>query len=70
MSHRSFMARVAMTAGYSHEAAEDIVQKALDEHAHELAETQREACRKTDDPVYYLGEAGWLADLIDPQAGA
>lgn len=38
MSYRSFLARVAVTAGYSHEAAEDIVQKALDEHAHELAE--------------------------------
>lgn len=32
------------------------------------AEQQREAIRKTDDPVFYEGEAGWLPDLIDPKA--
>lgn len=36
-------------------------------YAHELAEKQREAIRKTDDPVFYEGEAGWLPDLIDPE---
>jgi hypothetical protein len=68
MSHRSFMARVAVTAGYSHEAAEDIVQKALDEHAHELAEQQRatgrdDRCAGTD----CCQPHGGVADLIDPQ---
>lgn len=29
------------------------------------AEQQREAIRKTDDPVFYEGEAGWLPDLIE-----
>lgn len=39
----------------------------LEGHAHELAEKQRAAIAKTDDPVFYAGEAGWLADLIDPE---
>jgi hypothetical protein len=38
MSKRSFITRVAVAAGYSHESAEQLVQEALDEHAHELAE--------------------------------
>jgi hypothetical protein len=40
----------------------------IDGFAHALAEVQRDALKKTDDPVFYEGEAGWLPDLIDPEA--
>jgi hypothetical protein len=39
----------------------------VDAYAHQLAEQQRAAIKETDDPVFYAGEAGWLADLIDPE---
>ena len=65
MSERSFIARVAVRAGYSHEAAEELVQRALDEHAHELAEKIREEARQYG---WEDGEAMKLAaKLIDPE---
>ncbi|MFD5308298.1 hypothetical protein [Streptomyces ardesiacus] len=59
MSARSFIARVAVSAGYSHESAELLVQRALDEHAHELAEKIRD--------TYVDYSADVCADLIDPE---
>lgn len=55
----------SLTAGRAE--AERLLQQIKDRHAHQLAEQQREAIRKTDDPVFYEGEAGWLPNLIDPE---
>lgn len=54
---------------YRHGLPEDVIDGALCLHAQELAAVQREALTKTDDPVFYGGEAGWLVDLIDPTQG-
>lgn len=49
-----------------HGLPEDVIDGALCLHAQELAAVQREAISKTDDPVFYEGEAGWLINLIEP----
>ena len=75
MSKRSFLARVAVAAGYSHESAEELVQAALDEHAHELAEKIRtELPEKVSErlaggvwEIRTVSTAQHAADLIDPQ---
>jgi hypothetical protein len=70
VSARSFIARVAVSAGYSHESAELLVQRALDEHAHELAEKQRAFRDKQYGPLEFKAEKKALngaIDLIDPE---
>jgi hypothetical protein len=52
---------------WRHNLPEDVIDGALCLHAQELAAVQREAIRKTDDPVFYEGEAGWLVGLIEPE---
>lgn len=51
---------------YRHGLPEDVIDGVLALHAQELVAVQREALTKTDDPVFYESEAGWLIDLIDP----
>lgn len=58
----------ALTGGRSE--ALRLLQQVKDRHAHELAEQQRAAIKATDDPVFHEGEAGWLANLIDPKAAS
>jgi hypothetical protein len=53
-----------------HGLPEDVVDGALCLHAQELAAVQRAAISKTDDPVFYDGEAGWLVSLIEPGESA
>lgn len=69
---RSVVASILVQAGFSHDKAEELVQEALDTHAHELAEKQREF----PSPSYwddYRAENIWIsardemADLIDPK---
>jgi len=55
---------------WRHHLPEDVIDGALCLHAQELAAVQREAISKTDDPVFYEGEAGWLVSLIEPEADA
>jgi hypothetical protein len=55
---------------WRHNLPEDVIDGALCLHAQELAAVQREAIRKTDDPVFYEGEAGWLVSLIEPETAA
>lgn len=55
------------SVAHTPEQAQHAARTVLRDHAHQLAEQQREAIRRTDDPVFYEGEAGWLVDLIDPE---
>lgn len=55
----------SMTGGRAE--AQRLLKQIKDRHAHQLAEQQRAAIKETDDPVFYAGEAGWLADPIDPE---
>lgn len=70
---RSFLASALVLYGYGHEVAEKLVQQALDEHARELAEKQRQ---RLADEGYELGcvcggcsccLATEFIDLIDPK---
>ncbi|WP_210637179.1 hypothetical protein [Streptomyces sp. GESEQ-13] len=63
MTHQPETARALL---HRHGLPEDIIDGALCLHAQELAAVQRAALAKTDDPVFYEGEAGWLVNLIDP----
>lgn len=72
MSERSKTARYLMAGrSMTHEQAEAMVQEALDEHAHELAEKIREEVRAAHangilEP-WLDGTASDAADLIDPE---
>lgn len=63
MTHQLETARALL---HRHGLPEDIIDGALCLHAQELAAVQRAALAKTDDPVFYEGEAGWLINLIEP----
>jgi hypothetical protein len=75
---RSFVAHCLVRLGYSHNKAEQLMQAALDQHAHELAEQIRERFRtEFSRATANLGVAPaqrWIqggdqaADLIDPAA--
>lgn len=58
--------RALRETGMDPDEIEAGLQAIRDDHAHSLAELQRDAIRKTDDPVFYESEAGWLVDVIDP----
>lgn len=65
---RSFLASVLVQSGYSHSTAEGMVQRALDVHAHELAQkirSLRDSCAYETDSPEYKHMSG-SADLIDP----
>lgn len=66
--HLRNIRRALRETGMDPERIEAGLQAIRDTHAHELAEQQRAAIGKTDDPVFYESEAGWLVDLIDPDA--
>ncbi len=62
---RSFVTASLVQLGYSHDTAETLVQRALDEHSHELAERIRKANLKWEDDTASLARDE-AADLIDP----
>ena len=71
---RSFLASALVLCGYGHEVAEKLVQQALDEHAHELAEKIRrelpERVKKLTGnwaEIRTVSTAQHAADLIDPK---
>lgn len=70
MSEKGFIAQRLERLGYSSDEAESLVQLALDEHAHELAEKirrwEREALSLL--PLERAAAKG-AASLIDPASG-
>jgi hypothetical protein len=64
---RSFVAQCLVQLGYSHEKAETLVQRALDVHAHELAEKQRDFIGSEEYVSDDWEAACAVADLIDPE---
>jgi hypothetical protein len=66
---RSFLGACLVRLGYSHDTAEQLVQAALDRHAHELAEQQRREMRapgRSYDASRWNRVVDMTADLIDP----
>ncbi|MFE3144764.1 hypothetical protein [Streptomyces scopuliridis] len=64
---RSFVASVLVQYGYSHETAETLVQRALDAHAHELAERIRNDREPWEWALAGAHAGSDAADLIDPE---
>lgn len=64
---RSFLGACLVRLGYSHDTAEELVQKALDRHARELAEKIRSEAGELDGWPETQHAMNKAADLIDPE---